>query len=418
MLSKFISVSIMVVLSACAFIVPAASVNYPSALYYSAIFLVFSGLLFLLNNSPQQPLSKLEKFMLGSWLFYPAITALDLWFRVGWIWTEFQEPSRFILVLPIYFMVRRVGFSQNALKWGVWFGAVAAGVWAFYQKQYLGFHRVSGGTSGLIAAFGDISLLLGVMSVAMFQPNWKMNPLFGPLAAVALLLGVYASLASGTKGGWISMPLLCWVMVDLLDKPTYKKRFLVLFTFAFSALLVWYFVPFVQQRLSVIVPAITEYFVHGKVADGSAGIRLALWHSALLIFIDNPLFGTGPGSYYIEKIPLVEAGLIPPEAGPHLGPHNQLFNSLFETGIIGAIMVYSIYFSFLLLCRQHLQQNKALAITGILMVVGYMDFGIAEVIWDINNAGVFFAVMIAMIAGKLSHDKNAANTAIGFNVSV
>jgi O-antigen ligase len=417
-LSKFLSALIMLVLSACAFIVPASSVNYPSALYYSAIFLVFSGLLLLLIKPSQYTLSKLEKVMLVSWLFYPAVTALDLWFRVGWIWTEFQEPSRFLLVLPIYLMVRRVGFSQNALKWGVWFGAVAAGVWAFYQKQYLGVHRVSGGTSGLIAAFGNISLLLGVMSVAMFQPNWKVNPLFGLLAAVALLLGVYASLASGTKGGWIAMPLLCWVMVDLLDKPTYKKRFLVLFAFAFSALLVWYFVPFVQQRLSVIIPAITEYFVHGKVAEGSAGIRLALWHAALLIFIDNPLFGTGPGSYYIEKLPLVEAGLVPPEAGPHLGPHNQLLNSLFETGIVGAIMVYSIYASFLLLCRQHLQQNKALATSGVLMVVGYMDFGIAEVIWDINNAGVFFAVMMAMIAGKLSHDQAAANTTAGTKASV
>ena len=52
---------------------------------------------------------------------------------------------------------------------------------------------------------------------------------------------------------------------------------------------------------------------------------------------------------------------------------------------------------------QFLINNKALATSGILLAVGFIDFGIAEVIWDINNAGVFFTVMMALIAGKLSH---------------
>jgi hypothetical protein len=33
-----------------------------------------------------------------------------------------------------------------------------------------------------------------------------------------------------------------------------------------------------------------------------------------------------------------------------------------------------------------------------------------EVIWDINNAGVFYTVMMVLIAGKLSHDQATANT--------
>ena len=86
-----------------------------------------------------------------------------------------------------------------------------------------------------------------------------------------------------------------------------------------------------------------------------------------------------------------------------MGPHNQLFNSLYEQGVVGALMVYSIYLAFIFHCRSHLINNKALATSGILLAVGFIDFGIAEVIWDINNAGVFFTVMMALIAGKLSH---------------
>jgi O-antigen ligase len=121
--------------------------------------------------------------------------------------------------------------------------------------------------------------------------------------------------------------------------------------------------------------------------------------------MDNPLFGVGPATFYVEKLALINAGLIPNVSPQLLGPHSQLFNSLFESGIFGPLMVYSIYGSFLWYCRSHFEQNKALAVTGILMAIGFMDFGLVEVIWDINNAGVFFTVMMVLIAGKLSHDQ-------------
>ena len=377
-------------------------------LYIAAITLVFLSLIVMLTRSDSAPLTGVEKLMITCWLVYPAYTGIDLWFRTGWIWTEFQEPSRFLLVMPIVLMVRKVGLSQQAMMWGVFAGAIVAGSYGLYQKQVLGFSRASGGTSGLIAAFGDISLILGVMCVALFQPYWRNSKGWLLIAFLGLSLGIVGSLMSGTKGGWISMPILCWLAVDLLEKPTYLKRFMVLSSFILLAVLVWYYVPFIEQRVSVIVPAIYEYFVNGKVADGSAGIRLALWHAATLIFIDNPLFGAGPGTYYIEKLEYINAGLIPIEATGSSGPHSQLFESLFESGIFGPIMVYSIYFSFIWHCRRHFNQNKALSTAGVLMAAGFIDFGMVEVIWDINNAGVFYTVMMVLIAGKLSFDRQYA----------
>ena len=404
-LEQNIHSSLAILLSVAAFIVPTSSINFPSALYVAAIFLVISSFLFLFYRTEREAFSKLEKIMLILWLIYPAFTALDLWLRAGWMWIEFQEPSRFLLVLPIFLMARRVGFSQDMLKWGVFFGAVLAATWGYYQKFHLGVHRAGGGTSGLIAAFGDISLMLGVMTVALFQPQWRVQNRWLLLALFGLFCGVFASFSSGTRGGWVSMPVLVWVMVDLMDNPTYKKRFAVFAGFILSAFLVWLFVPFIAARVNVIPTAIYEYFVNGVIADGSVGMRLSLWHAAALIFWENPLFGSGPGSYYVEKLKLIDAGLIPAATQTLGHPHSQLFNSLFESGVFGPLMVFSIYGSFILFCRSFLRENKALATSGILLAVGFMDFGLFEVIWDINNAGVFFTVMMVLIAGKLSHDR-------------
>ncbi len=405
LLPKALTRPLFMLTSSLACIVPLASINLPSVLYIAATTLFFLSLIVMLTRSDSAPLTGVEKLMLACWVVYPTFTAIDLWFRTGWDWVLFQEPSRFLLVLPIFLMVRRVGLSKQAIMWGVLAGAIVAGSYGIYQKQVLGFGRAAGGTSGLIAAFGDISLILGVMCVALIQPYWRNSKGWLLIAFLGLSLGVVGSLMSGTKGGWISMPILCWLVVDLLEKPTYLKRFIVLISFVLLAVIVWYYVPFIEQRMSVIVPAIDEYFVNGKVVDGSAGIRLALWHAATLIFIDNPLFGTGPGTYYIEKLEYINAGLIPSEAAGFTGPHSQLFESLFESGIFGPIMVYSIYFSFIWHCRKHFNQNKALSSAGVLMAAGFIDFGMVEVIWDINNAGVFYTVMMVLIAGKLSFDR-------------
>ena len=64
------------------------------------------------------------------------------------------------------------------------------------------------------------------MSVALFQPNWSEDKRWWLVVLFSLSLGVFASLASGTKGGWISAPVFCWVMVEpWLVIPTIHKRF-------------------------------------------------------------------------------------------------------------------------------------------------------------------------------------------------
>ena len=393
-----------------AFVVPATSINYPHAFYHAAIGLVMLGVFVVIVHTDLQPLSKLEKLMIFTWLLYPTFTALDFWLRTGWIWSQFQEPSRFILVLPIFLMVRRFGISQNALKWGVFVGAVVAGFWGLYQNRELGIDfRAHGGTSALKAAYGNISLLMGVMTVALFQPNWSKDWRWGFVVLLSLSLGVFASLASGTKGGWISAPILCWVMVSLARHPTYAKRFTLLVGVTAGAVLIWYVSPFIQERVGNIPLSVVTYIETRQVTDGSASIRLALWHAATVVFINNPLFGVGPSNFEAAVLHIIEAGSsVPVEVGYYDTAHSQFFDTLHESGIFGPLMVFSIYGAFIMHCRQYLLKNKALATAGILLAVGFIDFGLTEMIWDINNAGVFFTVLMVLIAGQLSYEVKVA----------
>jgi O-antigen ligase len=390
-------------ISIIAFIAPAASINLPDGLYFSAISLVFLGLLTLPWLRFGHSFSTVEKTMIFFWLLYFTFTLLDLLLRSKWDLGELQEPSRFLLLLPGFILIRHVGYSESALRYGILAGAIFAALWAYYQKIHLGIYRAWGGTTYSPAAFGDVGLICGVMSVALLQPLWREKTLWKCIALIGFLAGLFASLCSGTKGGWVSLPLLGWVLVELTDEPSYKKRFGALAFVIGLAALAYLLSPFIQDRMNVILPALYEYIVNGVVYDYSAGIRLALWHGCLLIFWDNPLFGTGPGTYWQNLMHYVEIGALSSDVRWINGPHSQLFNSLYESGIFGPFMVYGIYLSFILHCKQHLKQNKSLATAGMLLAVGFIDFGLVEVIWAINNAGVFFTMMMVLIAGLLSY---------------
>lgn len=398
-------------LSCAAFLLPVMSINFTGGFYAVAVAVVFMSWASLPALWSQHKFELSEYFLLVSLVFYPGLVLVDLYVRQGqWSWPNFQESSRFLLIIPVFLMTRKYGFNEGVIKWGVLIGAVAAGCWAYYQKNTLGVSRAWGGTSNLINAFGDISLLLGVLSVALFQPQWSKDKRWWLLVILALVFGVFGSLASGAKGGWISLPVLAWVLVDLSAKPTIKKRVTVVTMLVIVAFMVWYVSPFIQSRTSMVVPAIMTYFQTGIVFDGSAGIRLALWHGSWLIFVDNPLFGVGIGNFHEHLMGLIEAGRLDPRTGAIHHPHSQFFYSLSALGLWGPVAVFSIYAAFIWHFKLHLGQNKALSVTGIAICLAYIDFGLVEMVWDINNAGVFFTMMMALISGKLSFERNKINT--------
>ena len=406
LLQQALSKTTYLVMSLFAFVFVAASVNWVDGLYYAALGLLLIGLFCVSYNlgkmNRNRPLGHDERWMLATWLFYPAYAGLTIATRGEWSWIWFQESSRFLLIIPVFLTIRRYGLSQKVLRWSVVVGAVAAGLWAYYQKVMLGVARPAGGGNH-IAAFGNIALLLGIMSVALWQPAWSKRPCWFVVPVVALLMGLFASFASGNKGGWISLPFLIWLAIGLLDKPTLKQKVLVVAALAGALVAVYFYSDSVRSRISVIFPAIYEYFANGVVYDGSAGVRLALWHGSFLVFIEHSLWGVGFGGYQDAVKPFIATGQVPPEAGTH-GPHSQFFDSLTIFGWIGPLLIYGIYIRFMIFCQSFKERSKALSIAGLMLAVGYIDFGLVEYVWYRNNMGVFFVFMMAIIAGLLAHN--------------
>jgi len=168
---------------------------------------------------------------------------------------------------------------------------------------------------------GALLLLLPVVLSAVWQWRTLLTP-----AARWLLMGLIAvpSLAclywSGSKGGWLLMLLLG--LVWLLRLP-FSRRFKVILVIgvllAGLACFFWRYAAFFQKGAT------------------SVSARLDYWHAAAQTVKDNPLLGTGPGTFAVAYQQLKR-----PESEMARLTHNDYLQQASDSGLVG-FLAYTLF---------------------------------------------------------------------------
>ena len=384
--------------------VPLSAVTNPAGMYWATLALFSLGLLIGFNG--QASFQKSEKLILISWIIFPAIVMFDQLFRMGWSWSHFQDSSRFLIVIPIFLLIRKYKIPIELVVFGVFFGAIWSGSLGLYQKLYLGWPRAYGGTSGGEISYGNISLLLGFMGYALANtmPVSKNKKLL--IGLVILGFGIIGSIASGTKGGWLSAPLLFWLVLGLDPSRRTVAKVYYLLIFFTTILLIWWLSQYMQSRVNHIPTAVMTYLNTNQITDGSASVRLEMWKAAYYMINNNPLLGSGTNSYFALNQALIQSGQISNIVSPFKGPHNQYLSITVQYGVVGLASLLTIYAA---LANHYLKVTKitpVFSVCGLLVVFGYMDFNLVDNLWAVNTGGVFFVTISAIFAGISSQSSS------------
>ena len=155
-----------------------------------------------------------------------------------------DNPLRWLLMLPIFFLFRRYKLDWRVLSIGLSIGVfITVGI-AIYEVYFLGNYRASGGMNHVIT-FGElmvaVDLLLWVLMIFAWNNN---NKLLATILLVASLVAFYGSLLSVTRGAWLVYVFLIFSFViytlkrsifndksNLLSKPVLIRIFLALILF-------------------------------------------------------------------------------------------------------------------------------------------------------------------------------------------
>jgi len=314
-----------------------------------------------------------------------------------------------MLLAPL--IVNAVVVARPSLKM-LWLGAAAAavlaGVVASYQSLYLQLDRAGGAMNNVIM-FGDLAVVLAMFSAfgALFgvneaDPKWMRRFMF--LGAV---MGVWASLLSGTKGGWLSVLMLSVILVWMaLRHWHWARRAAVAGAVLMGIVGAAFMAPpeIVVNRITNGLQGASTWFATGQITEGSVSIRLEKWNQAIGMVIDKPLTGwTTEGSVVEIDQRLRQAGAGEGPGGRWTQTENDLLQAAIVHGLPGLASNIFLYMGLLwgfIRIRQQDVRNAlwvGVAAVGALLVVLMLEFGLSVVVLG-RNAFRHTLIVWAMLA--------------------
>ena len=386
------------------FILP-ISAFYGPAINYTSIGLLAVSLLYLIIHWRDINISGPAKLFIAASFAFALATVVNMWLFSNWQWLWFDNPSRLILVLPVFVLMANIRLNPVWLCLGILLSACVFGGIAIYQSHFLGISRANGWITATRSpiTFGNAALLFSVLSLATYpliksQIGFK---LAGLVVILAASLAAYASLLSGTIGGWISVPLLLISFLFADNKrPLLGKLLLLLLGFGLL-LVVYITIDSVSGRIDHAWNELVRMVEYREFTRGSVGARLQMWWAALLLFFDAPISGVGLGNYHAAKQILIEQGSINSDIKQFAYAHSEVFHYLAEMGLVGILSLLVFYCSGFWLVIKGLQFNKPIAIMALLVLMLRFDISLTQVQFVYHYTTLLYAMMFAVLAGLM-----------------
>lgn len=350
------------------------------------------------------------KWYVAAMSAYPLVIALQALLAYEVPGRGFDAPSRLLTVAPIFALLSAVPASRlRPMQWGCVAGALGACFWSLLivvsPEEWVLSGRAGNPFTNPIP-FGDTALVLGFMGAIGLaergRPHWEQV-----LRVLGLTAGCYASYASESRGGWLAIPIMLWVLFMRFDLARVQPR-RVLAAFAASLAIgvgAGASTPVVQARLAATMSDL-DRLSQGD-ANTSIGLRLQLWQASWQLFDANPLLGVGKGNLEESLAAMAEAGRAS-TAIVHPHAHNELFSTVAEMGVLGLLALVMLYVGSTLYFWRYRHSpdpdTATAAGMGLILTLGTVVFGLTIDVFSLVMNTAFYAMtsatLLAIIANR------------------
>lgn len=396
------------------FLLGAISLAVDSGYSFGAALLLLGGL-FSLYKPRGFALSRDDYLIIGVLLAFGLVQIFDIAIHQAGS-RPLDKPVRFILAVFALALLRKYPPRLAWLWAGVAVGGILVGGWALYQKFSLDLLRAGGYT--LVIQFGNIAMLTGLFCLAGLA--WAYVQKHRWLWVLVLLLGalggLLASFLSGSRGGWLGLPLVLLVLYIAYGNCFALRTRLVAVAAVVVSAIAIYNIPqlVVQQRVQQAVQEVSRY-LEGN-SRSSAGARFEMWKGASQLFIEKPVLGWGDSNYKAAMNDLADHGRAHEIVRKFGHPHNELLNQAAKQGILGALALLALYLVPLGLFGRSLRApdltERSLATAGVLLSVSYISFGLTQAFFAHNSGVMIYAFWLVVLWGCYRNQREVAGSAV------
>jgi O-antigen ligase len=395
------------------------------------VLIVFVGSLFFLFRKKEPPLQDTDE--LRRWRRIIALTLTGPVLAVGmgqllrgeFYPPNFDAPLRIALCTPVFLAISRgwlnvQGKEPITFLWMKYCFPLTL-IWTFtYRPSWTtnwGAHVITTYFVDVLS-FGSLTLLFALLSFAALTFFWpRLSWLNRFISIASCLIGLYLSVKSGSRTGWLNMPIFLIVWALGFSLPAYGrlKTLLILFLILITAGIFIQSSPYFTSKVLAAINEISNYPWDTKSTEGSADIRISFYRMALFYFLHNPINGWGDLGWkeLMNSPEIVQYASEYARNFPEHGFHNEILTSAVRSGIWGLVSAVAFFLLPIIWAIKILQKyiNVDLKLFGFFILFFMLHMLLAGMTTEVTNL-VFLASFLGLTISVLVGESLANSTTL------
>ncbi|PIF11636.1 O-antigen ligase family protein [Janthinobacterium sp. 13] len=398
--------------SVCVFLFSALALAVNSGYSFGALVLLLASS-WLLWKRPRLHLQRRDYLLMGVMLAYFLIFTANMLYH-GDPARELDMPLRVLLAVPVLLLL--IAYPPRAAAWwsGLAIGAIAGAALAATQYIPSSPFRPQAATSNAIH-YGNVSMLFGMLTLCGIE--WAIKQRHRIAWSVLLLagglIGIFGSIISGSRGGWLALPVCGCIFVVHYARTRGKHYMTGLLAALLAVAVLSYIVPNspVLERATDAVEDLKKFEDSDNVST-SVGQRLEMWRTALTLSNDHLWFGMGRNGYLEAKKKLSAEGKMSEIVLHYTNAHNDYIDSLVKRGIFGLLALLLLFLVPLTLFTRALRHGPAsaqpFALAGVMLCTCYMIFGLTTSSLTLNIGIIMLVFPMVILWAMLRQQERIA----------
>ncbi|MDK7584480.1 O-antigen ligase family protein [Alcaligenes faecalis subsp. phenolicus] len=352
-------------------------------------------------------LEKKEAYILIWMLVFSGISiAVTVWH--GSYMRSFEVPIKFLFgALLVLCMIKFP--PKPATFWlGLCVGSVTGLAVASWKMWQAGDFKAFGFTGAI--QFGNLALSMAVLllvALCWLLTHQKLNRSFWfAILVIGAVCGLLGSYYSGTRGGWVAIPLfMVFFLLAYARRSNLLACSVVLLALVTGMGLLASQSPLVAERIALVHQELAEYKENGTSSSSSLGARFAIWEASWELLKERPILGFGEVEYRKALQLRTEVGLVGSVPASLANTHNAFLEFWVLYGLLALLallaMMLSAAWYFLSYIRHEDSVLRSYALSGTCLVGGYVIYGQTQIMLSRNNTLLFFLCTLAVLIGLM-----------------
>lgn len=325
----------------------------------------------------------------------------------------FDAPLRYVLCIPIYLALGR-GWLQSqgrmpiALFWLKTAFPLAL-VWTFLFTRIWPSYWGSGLTTYFVdpLTFGSYCLLFALLTIVGLSFFWlEMRWYQRLLSLAAVACGIYMSVASGSRTGWLNLPvfLVLWIIYILKPKIGGLRTFALTAAIFLGLAALLGSMPYLANKFLLMVQEMRDYHWDAMNPDSSVTMRISFYRMGWFYFLERPFTGWGDlGWMEMMNAPGLMRYASPfTREFPSHGFHNEILTQTVHSGVWGlvsssalfAIILYRAISGIKLLGDSAWMVSFVLLIFGFHLLLAGMSTEITNLVFLVSFTGLTLGLLL------------------------